>query len=115
MELRTAAETEERLAKAGFEDVRCWLEERVVEPEDPREFVAVVGLAAHHDRLPAELRQPFTDAVDEELPHPLVLRYVRLNIEARADGSRRAGAAVPYMTSGTGTSRVRRRCRACLA
>ena len=79
----TAAETEGRLVKAGFEDVRCWLEERVVEPEDPREYVAVVGLAAHHDRLPAELRQPFTDAVDEELPHPLVLRYIRLNIEAQ--------------------------------
>lgn len=80
----TVAETEERLAGAGFRDIRCWLEERVVEPEDPREYVAVVGLAAHHDRLPEELRKPFTAAVDEELPSPLVLRYVRLNIEATA-------------------------------
>jgi trans-aconitate 2-methyltransferase len=78
------AETEERLARAGFEGVRCWLEERVVEPEDPREYVAVVGLAAHHDRLPADLREAFTDAVDAELPRPFVLRYVRLNIEATA-------------------------------
>jgi trans-aconitate 2-methyltransferase len=80
----TAAETEGRLLEAGFEDIRCWLEERVVEPEDPREYVAVVGLATHHDRLPAELREAFTDAVAEELPRPLVLRYVRLNIEATA-------------------------------
>jgi len=80
----TVAETEASLARAGFGDVRCWLEERVVEPEDPREYVAVVGLAAHHDRLPPELREPFTDAVDAELPRPFVLRYVRLNIEATA-------------------------------
>jgi trans-aconitate 2-methyltransferase len=80
----TVEETEARLGRAGFGDVRCWLEERIVEPEDPREYVAVVGLAAHHEQLPAELREPFTDAVDEELPKPLVLRYVRLNIEARA-------------------------------
>jgi trans-aconitate 2-methyltransferase len=79
----TVEETEARLARAGFGDVRCWLEERIVEPENPREYVAVVGLAAHHERLPSELREPFTDAVDEELPKPLVLRYVRLNIEAR--------------------------------
>ena len=80
----TVDETEARLERAGFADVRCWLEERIVEPEDPREYVAVVGLAAHHERLPYELREAFTDAVDEELPKPLVLRYVRLNIEAIA-------------------------------
>lgn len=80
----TVEETEARLERAGFAEVRCWLEERIVEPEDPREYVAVVGLAAHHEKLPPELRAPFTDAVDEELPRPFVLRYVRLNIEARA-------------------------------
>jgi trans-aconitate 2-methyltransferase len=80
----TVEETEARLERAGFVDVRCWLEERIVEPENPREYVAVVGLSAHHERLPPELREPFTNAVDEELPKPLVLRYVRLNIEARA-------------------------------
>jgi len=80
-------ETEARLVEAGFEDVSCWLEDRVVEPEDSREYVAVVGLAAHRERLPAGLREPFTDAVDTELPQPLVLRYVRLNIEARVPAS----------------------------
>ena len=74
--------TEERLEAAGFGKVRCWLEERVVEPDDPRDFVAVVGLAAHHERLPERLREPFTDAVLEELTLPLTLRYVRLNMEA---------------------------------
>jgi trans-aconitate 2-methyltransferase len=80
----SSAETERRLKAAGFADVSCWLEEKIVEPDDPRDFVAVVGLAAHHERLPEELREPFTDAVIESLPRPLVLRYVRLNIEARA-------------------------------
>lgn len=80
----SAEATKARLEAAGFSAVRCWYEERFVEPEDPREYVAVVGLAAHHERLPAQLREPFTDAVDEELPSPLTLRYVRLNIEARA-------------------------------
>ena len=76
-----AEETEERLKRAGFGKVRCWLEERVVEPDDPRDFVAVSGLAAHHERLPEELREPFTDAILEELTLPLTLRYVRLNME----------------------------------
>lgn len=80
----TAERTGARLKEAGFTDVRCWLEDRIVEPENPREYVAVVGLAAHHELLPEELREPFTDAVDRELSRPLVLRYVRLNVEARA-------------------------------
>jgi len=77
-------EAEERLREAGFAAARCWLEEKVVEPEDPRDFVAVVGLASHRERLPEEQREPFTDAVLAGLAHPLVLRYVRLNIEATA-------------------------------
>jgi trans-aconitate 2-methyltransferase len=79
-----AEQTEARLRAAGFAAARCWLEERVVEPEDPRQFVAVAGLAAHYERLPEELREPFTDAVLEHLEGPPTLRYVRLNIEARA-------------------------------
>jgi trans-aconitate 2-methyltransferase len=75
-------ETEHHLSMAGFGDVRCWLEERVVEPGDPRNYVATVGLAAHLDRLPQQLRDDFVDATVEALPRPLVLRYVRLNIDA---------------------------------
>jgi trans-aconitate 2-methyltransferase len=80
-------QTESRLLEAGFAEARCWLEQKVVEPDDPRDFVAVVGLAAHHERLPAEQREPFTDAVLARLEQPLVLRYVRLNIEARVPAS----------------------------
>lgn len=76
-------ETEARLRAAGFESVRCWLEEKLIEPEDPRDYVAVAGLASHHERLPAELRDGFTDATIAELQRPLRLRYIRLNIEAK--------------------------------
>lgn len=77
-------ETVARLQRAGFVDIRCWLEEMdVVRPDDPRDFVAVVGLASHHERLPEELREPFTDAVIKALPQPLELRYIRLNADAR--------------------------------
>ncbi len=77
-------ETERRLHEAGFEQVRCWLQEKVVEPEDGRAFISAVGLAAHHERLQAQDREAFTDAVLAALPQPLVLHYVRLNIEAVA-------------------------------
>lgn len=77
-------ETEERLRSAGFDEIRCWLERRDVQPESPREFAAAAGLAAHHERLPEKLRDRFTDAVIEQLEKPVVFRYVRLNIDARA-------------------------------
>jgi trans-aconitate 2-methyltransferase len=80
-------ETEERLRRAGFEAVSCWLEEMPgVIPDDPRNFVTVVGLAAHHDRLPEDLREPFTEAVFAQLELPVELRYIRLNIDARRCG-----------------------------
>ncbi|MFN8161261.1 MAG: methyltransferase domain-containing protein [Solirubrobacterales bacterium] len=84
-------ETEERLLAAGFSEARCWLEEKTVEPESPRDFIGAVGLAAHHERLDPERREAFTETVLEELPRPLVLDYVRLNIEARAGGGAREG------------------------
>ena len=79
-------ETEERLRSAGFECVRPWLEERVVEPDEPREYLAASGLAAHLERLPPELREPFKDAVLAHFEQPVRLRYVRLNIDARRPG-----------------------------
>lgn len=73
-----------RLEAAGFTEVNCSLEEvDPIVPDDPRDFVSVAGLASHHDRLPQELRGRFTDAVVDALPHPVELRYVRLNIDAR--------------------------------
>jgi trans-aconitate 2-methyltransferase len=77
-------ETEARLRHAGFTQVSSWLEEMpAVVPDDPRDFVSVVGLAAHHERLPKELWEPFTDAVLEEFAGRVELRYIRLNIDAR--------------------------------
>ncbi|MGN6276127.1 MAG: class I SAM-dependent methyltransferase [Solirubrobacterales bacterium] len=78
------AVTEKRLQAAGFDGIRCWLEERLVEPEQPREFGAAAGLAPHLERLPEEQHEIFIDAVMERLDRPVVFRYVRLNIDACA-------------------------------
>lgn len=76
--------TEGRLRAACFDEVRCWLEDRRVEPDDPRAFGAAAGLAPHLERLPEKRRDAFVDAVMERLAKPIVYRYVRLNIDARA-------------------------------
>jgi trans-aconitate 2-methyltransferase len=74
------------LAAAGFTEVRCWLEERPITPEDPRGYLATITLGVHLERLPAELRDPFVDRVLAAMPQPLTLDYVRLNISARRAG-----------------------------
>jgi trans-aconitate 2-methyltransferase len=75
--------TEQRLRKAGFDDVRCWLEPKPVRPERPLEFTSTVTLGPLLALLPEEHRRPFAEAILEESEKPLVLDYVRLNIEAR--------------------------------
>jgi trans-aconitate 2-methyltransferase len=77
------AETEERLRRAGFEDVYCWLEDKPIRPENPYDFTTTVTMGPHLTRLPEELRRSFAEAVLERSPDPLVLNYVRLNIDAR--------------------------------
>jgi trans-aconitate 2-methyltransferase len=76
-------ETAERLQRAGFEDVSCWLEQKSVTPEEPLAFLRTVTLGPHLAQLPQELRQPFAEAVADRMGEPLKLDYVRLNIEAR--------------------------------
>jgi len=76
-------ETEERLRGAGFEDVRCWLEDKPVQPSDPYDFTTTVTMGPHLARLPEEERRPFAEAVLELSGDPLVLNYVRLNMDAR--------------------------------
>lgn len=78
----TARQTADRLIRAGFGDVRTWLVDRPTPMEDGREFVANVCLVRHLDPLPARLRDPFIDAVMAQLPVPLTLDYVRLNMTA---------------------------------
>ncbi len=79
----TDGETAERLERAGFIEVSCWLEPKSVAPADPRAFVQTVCLVRHLDPLPGELREPFVDRVLERAGDPLALEYVRLNMTAR--------------------------------
>jgi trans-aconitate 2-methyltransferase len=79
----TAEDTAERLRRAGFEDVSCWLEDKPTTPEEPRSFVRTVCLVRHLDPLPRELHDPFIDRVLERAGEPLVLAYVRLNMSGR--------------------------------
>ena len=78
------AETEDKLGNAGFAEARCWLEPKPVQPEHPLEFTSTVTLGPLLVQLPEEKRRPFAEAILEESEKPLVLDYVRLNIEARA-------------------------------
>jgi trans-aconitate 2-methyltransferase len=82
-------ETESRLGAAGFAEARCWLQPKPVQPSRPLEFLSTVTLGPILDRLPEEKRRPFAEAVLAEHEQPLVLDYVRLNIEA-------AALAVPF-------------------
>jgi trans-aconitate 2-methyltransferase len=79
----TAEETESRLLAAGFEDVSCWLQRKDTRPAEPKPFLATVTLGPQLERLPDELKEPFVDEVAAAMGEPLVLDYVRLNIEAR--------------------------------
>lgn len=78
-----AEETAERLERASFDEVECWLEDRPVELSDPRDFVTTVCLVRHLDPLPEELHEPFVNRVLERAGVPLTLAYVRLNMSAR--------------------------------
>ena len=79
----TDTDTAERLQRAGFENVACWLQPKDVTPEDPKQFVQTVCLVRHLDPLPPQLRDEFIDQVLARCSHPLVLKYVRLNMTAR--------------------------------
>jgi trans-aconitate 2-methyltransferase len=80
----TPEETEPRLAAAGFDEGRCWLQPKPVQPSRPLEFISTVTLGPVLDQLPEEKRKPFAEAVLAQEEKPLVLNYVRLNIEAVA-------------------------------
>jgi trans-aconitate 2-methyltransferase len=76
--------THERLLDAGFASAKCWLQPAPQQPEHPREFLSTIVLGPHVQRLPEELRDPFMDAVLAELGEPVIVDYVRLNIDATA-------------------------------
>jgi trans-aconitate 2-methyltransferase len=78
------ARTRERLLDAGFASADCWLQPAPTQPEYPREFLATIVLVPHVQQLPESLREQFMDDVLERLGEPVVVDYVRLNIDATA-------------------------------
>jgi trans-aconitate 2-methyltransferase len=84
----SAEATRRRLETAGFVDVETWLtdEPTPIGPGEPlREYLRTVVLPVHVDRLPADAREPFVEAVASGLAPP-VIDYVRLNILATRAG-----------------------------
>ena len=79
----SVGDTHARLERTGFEVGEVWLEERVVVPDEPRDYVRSVGLSSHLPRLPEPLREAFVETVLGSMLQPLRLDYVRLNISAR--------------------------------
>ncbi len=79
-----ATDTETRLRKAGFAEAECWLQPAPQQPDQPREFLSTIVLGPHVQHLPLSLREPFMDDVTAELGEPVIVDYVRLNIEATA-------------------------------
>lgn len=78
------ARTRERLLAAGFTSAECWLTPAPQRPEHPREFLATIVLGPHVQQLPEVLRDAFMDDVLDALGEPVVVDYVRLNIDATA-------------------------------
>lgn len=76
--------TDEHLLAAGFTQVRCRLTPAPTEPGEPREFLETIVLGPHVQHLPEELRAPYMDEVMAALGTPVVVDYVRLNIDAIA-------------------------------
>ncbi|MEA2313935.1 MAG: trans-aconitate 2-methyltransferase [Solirubrobacteraceae bacterium] len=79
-----AEQTRERLLAAGFTAAECWLAPAPQTPEHAREFLATIVLGPHVQQLPETLRDRFMDDVLAALGEPVVVDYVRLNIDARA-------------------------------
>jgi trans-aconitate 2-methyltransferase len=79
-----AEQTQERLLSAGFASAECWLQPAPQEPEHPREFLSTIVLGPHVQKLPEDLRESFMDEVLVRLGEPVVVDYVRLNIDAVA-------------------------------
>ncbi|MEA2194715.1 MAG: trans-aconitate 2-methyltransferase, partial [Solirubrobacteraceae bacterium] len=76
-------QTAQRLRRAGFDDVACWLQAWPVEPDEPRAYLQTVCLGPHLERLAAGEHERYLDAVMTRIGQRPVLDYVRLNIVAR--------------------------------
>ena len=78
-----ALQTEARLLAAGSAVVSRWLQAWPVTPDEPRAYLETVCLGPHLERLAADEREHFLDAVMVRLGERLLLDDVRLNIVAR--------------------------------
>jgi trans-aconitate 2-methyltransferase len=74
--------TAERLERAGFSDVETWLQPWDAEPPEPEDFIRTVCLHPQLEVLPPELHDAFVADVMAAAGDPLVLDYIRLNINA---------------------------------
>jgi trans-aconitate 2-methyltransferase len=79
-----AEESRRRLLAAGFSSAECWLTPAPQQPEHAREFLQTVIFEPHLRALPQGLREPFVDELLEQLGEPVIVDYVRLNIDAVA-------------------------------
>jgi trans-aconitate 2-methyltransferase len=77
-------QTRERLLEAGFASAECWLTPSAREPEHAREFLETVIFEPHVRQLPENLRERFLDELLAHLGEPVIIDYVRLNIDAVA-------------------------------
>src|ERR1700729_907975 len=79
-----AEQPHERLLFSGFASAECWLQPAPREPQHPREFLSTIVLGPHVQRLPERLREQFMDDALQAIGEPVVVDYVRLNIDALA-------------------------------
>jgi trans-aconitate 2-methyltransferase len=83
----TQQETADRLQRAGFVDVRTWLEPKPAPYEDLDQWLRTNALTAHTARLPGVLHEPYIEAVAAALGKEPQTTYIRLNIDATASSS----------------------------
>lgn len=76
--------TARRLRAARFTEVRTRLVESPPPYEDLRAWLLTNALNAHLVRLPADLRDPYVEAVHEQMGAGASVTYVRLDIDAVA-------------------------------
>jgi trans-aconitate 2-methyltransferase len=81
-------ETRERLERAGFTDVECWLqpEPTPIPRGDLELYLRTICLGSVLQRVPVEARDGFLERAADRLPGG-VIDYVRLNIRARRGSS----------------------------
>jgi trans-aconitate 2-methyltransferase len=79
-------ETADRARRAGFGDVRTWLEASPAQPPEPEAYLRTVVLRPHVELLGPELGHAYVTDVLAATGTPVTLDYVRLNIDARRPG-----------------------------